>query len=235
MPWREAALMPRSLPAAVMAITDGDPAAIRRHILDAAHRVISRKGLAAASTRAIADEAGLAGGTLYNYFGSHTQLLAKAIVQHAASLMGPVVSLPSRAGRYTVADNLRYFARQAAGVLDQLVPALAAAFSDSDLLAEVRTEMTAGDRMNDPALLVERYLLAEREIGRVAPDADCRAAAALLASVCHDDAFQRYLHGRAARPGSRSREIELIARSLTQAAAPQPESPAAPTRNTERP
>lgn len=208
--------MPRPLPAAVMAITDGDPDAVRRYLLDAAHRVIATKGLAAASTRAIAEEAGVAGGTLHNYFGSHTQLLARAVVHHAASLMGPVAGLPSRAGRYTVADNLRYFARQAAGVLDQIVPALAATFSDTELLTAVRQELAVGDRMNDPALLVERYLLAERELGRISRDADCRAAAALVASVCHDDAFQRYLRGRGARPRSRHREIELIARSLTQ-------------------
>jgi AcrR family transcriptional regulator len=212
--------VPRPLSAAVMAITDGDPDAVRRHILDAAHRVIGRKGLAATSTRAIAEEAGVAGGTLYNYFDSHTQLLARAVVHHAASLMGPVAGLPSRAGRYTVADNLRYFARQAARILDELVPALAAAFSDSELLNAVRQEMADGDRMNDPSLFVERYLLAERELGRVSPEADCRAAAALLASVCHDDAFQRHLRGHAAKPRSRRREIELIARSVTPAAAP---------------
>jgi AcrR family transcriptional regulator len=230
--------VPRPLPAAVLASTGGDPDAVRRHILDAAQRVIARDGLAAASTRTIADEAGLAGGTLYNYFDGHTQLLAKAIVHHAASLMGPVVGLPSRAGRYTVGDNLRYFVRQAAGVLDQLVPELAAAFSDSELLAAVRREMADGDRMNDPALLVERYLLAERDIGRVAPDADCRAAAALLASLCHEDAFQRHLRGRPVKPGARNREIELIARSVTQAAPDIPSGraadPAAPPQTTER-
>ena len=150
--------MPRPLPAAVMAVTDGDPDAVRRYRLDAAHRVIATEGLAAAaSSRAIAEEAGVAGGTLHNYFGSHTQLLARAVVHHAASLMGPVAGLPSRAGRYTVADNLRYFARQAAGVLDQIVPALAATFSDTELLTAVRQELAVGDRMNDPALLVERY------------------------------------------------------------------------------
>jgi hypothetical protein len=74
-----------------------------------------------------------------------------------------------------VADNLRYFARQAAGVLDQIVPALAATFSDTELLTAGRQELAVGDRMNDPALLVERYLLAERELGRISLDADCRA------------------------------------------------------------
>jgi AcrR family transcriptional regulator len=209
--------MPRPLPGAVLAVTDGEPDAVRRYILAAAYRVIEQKGLAAASTRAVADEAGVAGGTLYNYFENHTQLLAKAIVQHAASLMGPVASLPGRAGQFTVADNLHYFARQAMEILDQLVPAMAAAFSESELLAAVRRELAAEGGLVDPSSLVEQYLRAEREIGRVRPEADCRAAAALLASVCHDSAFQRYLWGQAARPDARYREIELIARSVTQA------------------
>lgn len=207
--------MPRLLPAALLASTDGDPGAVRRHILDAARRVIAAQGLAGASTRAIAAEAGVSGGTLYNYFDNHTQLLAKAIVHHAGSLMSPLRAIASRAGRYTVADNLRFFARHAGEVLDQLVPALAAAFSDSELLSAVRLEMADGGLVADPAVLAERYLQAEREIGRLAPDADCRAAATLLVSVCHDDAFQRYLHGRTARPRSRHREIDLIARSVT--------------------
>ncbi|HEX9342152.1 MAG TPA: helix-turn-helix domain-containing protein [Actinomycetota bacterium] len=207
--------MPRPLAAPVLAATDGDLEAVREHILEATHRVIDRKGLAAASTRAIAEEAGVAGGTLYNYFDNHTQLLAKAIVWYAAKLSDPVASLPSRAGKYTVAHNLRYFVRQAATVLDRLVPAFAAAFSNSQLLEAVRREMAGIDPLSDPARVVERYLLAERDLGRVAPDAECRTAASIIVSLCHDDAYQRYLYRETGPPRPRRGEIDLIARSLT--------------------
>lgn len=50
--------MPRPLPAHVLTSTGGDSEAVRNHILDAAHRVVVSRRLAAASTRAIANEAG---------------------------------------------------------------------------------------------------------------------------------------------------------------------------------
>ena len=148
--------MPRPLPAAVLAATEGDADAVRAHILAAALRAIRSKGLAGASTRAIADEAGVSGGTLYNYFGNRTQLVAKAIVAHAASLMGRVAALPARAGEHTVAENLTYFVREATSVLDELVPLVAASFSDGELLAVLRREL-AGEV--DPAAFVVRSLL----------------------------------------------------------------------------
>jgi AcrR family transcriptional regulator len=207
--------MPRPLPAHVLAITSGDPDAVRAHLLDAAHRVIAETGLAAASTRAIADAAGVSGGTLYNYFDNHVALLAEAIVRRAKNLTDPVVTLPSRAGRSTVLDNLTQFVRQAAVVLDQLIPALAAAFSDAELLDAVRRGMADMDPLNDPAKIAERYLRAERALGRVSATADCRSAASLIVSICHDDAFNRYLYGPRARPKSRRKEIALIVRSMT--------------------
>jgi AcrR family transcriptional regulator len=207
--------MPRNLPDEVRAATAGDPDAVRRHVLAAASRVIARDGLAAASTRAIAGEAGVAGSTLYNYFDGHAQLLAKAIVHHAVALMGPMAAIPSRAGRYTVAGNLRYFVRQAAQVLGELVPTVAAAFSDPALLAAVQREMAATDLPADPGRLLEQYLLAERELGRVRADADCRAAAAIVTSLCHDDAFSNHLRGQAGRANPRDREIELLTRAIT--------------------
>lgn len=200
----------------MVAATGNDFAAIRRHIMDATWRVIANEGLAAASTRAIADEAGISGGTLYNYFDNHVQLVAESIVNHARALTNPVAALPSRAGQSTVEANLRYFVRKARLVLDELVPTVAAAFSDKELLGAVRHEMTAVDPLVDPAGVVERYLLAERKLGRVASHADCRAAASIMTSMCHDDAFQRYLQGTSRGPRSRNREIEFIARSLTE-------------------
>lgn len=207
--------MPRPLPAHIQAATGGDLAAVRNYILAAAYRVIEAKGLAAASTRAVADEAGISGGTLYNYFENHHQLLAQSIVHHAQSLTNPVADLPARAGTAAVADHLRYFVRQAATVLDELIPLFAATFSDEVLLDVVRREMASAGPLMDPGRSVELYLLAERDLGRLRPDADCRSAAALIVSICHDDAFERYLHGERGRPKPRDEEIDFIVASVT--------------------
>jgi AcrR family transcriptional regulator len=216
--------MPRPLPAQVVALTGGHHDAVRDHILDAAHRVIARHGLAAASTRAIAVEAGIGAGTLYNYLDDRLQLLARSILRRARILSQPLADLPSRAGSGTVAGNLRDFARQVATILEELVPLFAAAFSDTHLLDALRQEISTGTHAGGPFAghPVERYLLAERELGRVAPDADCHAAAALVVSVCHDRAFHRYFRGETGRPEPLTREIDLIAHAVT---APRPSHP----------
>lgn len=206
--------MPRPLPDPVVVATEGDTEAVRRYILDAACRAIADAGLVGATTRAIAHEAGLAGGTLYNYFDDHTDLLAKSIVHRAGSLAEPVAGFVSRAGRHTVTANLMAFVRTAAEVLDHILPIVAASFANPRLLDRIRREMTTIDPLGDPAGAVERYLGAERELGRISPDADCHAAAHLIVSLCHDDAFQRHLAGGGPRT-NRRREIGLVVHALT--------------------
>ena len=213
--------MPRPLPARVLAETGGDADAVRNHILDAAHRVVSTHGLAAASTRAIATEAGLGAGTLYNYFDDRLQLLAQSILRRATVLADSLADLPSRAGTDTVPANLRRAVRRALIVLDELVPLLAAAFSDPELLDAFRLEMTRHASDLDPARAVEHYLLAERDRGRVALDADCKAAASVLVSLCHDHAFHRFLRGDTRKPKLPIEEVDLVAKALTRSARPQ--------------
>jgi AcrR family transcriptional regulator len=207
-----------------MASTAGHHDAVRNHILDAAHRVIASHGLAAASTRAIAAEAGIGAGTLYNYLDDRLQLLARSILRRAQILSRPLADLSSHAGNGTVAGNLRQFARQVATILEELVPLFAAAFADTDLLDALRKEMSTGAHAGGPFAghPVERYLLAERELGRVARDADCHAAAVLVVSLCHDRAFHRYFRGETGKPKPLTREIDLIAHAVT---APPPSRP----------
>jgi AcrR family transcriptional regulator len=209
--------MPRPLPPHVMAATGGRHEAVRDHILDAAHRVIARQGLAAASTRAIAEEAEIGAGTLYNYFEDRLQLLALAMLRQAHVRSQPLADLPTRAGADTVAGNLRRFARRVEAMLDELVPLFAAAFSDMELLPALHREMDAHQGPDGPFVIapIERYLLAERELGRVSADADCRAAASLLVSVCHDRAFERFFHGGAGPRRPFDAEIDLIALAVS--------------------
>lgn len=205
--------MPRPLPESILASTGGEAQAVRSHILDAALRVISTQGLAAASTRAIATEAGVGAGTIYNYFDDRLQLLAQTILQRAHALTKPLVDLPSYAGKDSVAHNLREVAHHSATILDELVPLLAAAFSDSDLLKALREEM-GHETSIDPVRPIALYLLAERKLGRISAGADCNAAASTLVSVFHNRAFQRYLHAETGRWIAPVKEIDLIVQAL---------------------
>jgi len=200
-----------------VAFTGGHHDAVRDHILDAAHRVIARHGLAAASTRAIAEEAGIGAGTLYNYLDNRLQLIARSILRRVHILSQPLADLPSLVGSGTVAGNLGDFARQVATILDQLVPLFAAAFSDTELLDALRYELRTGAPPAGPFAPhpIERYLLAERELGRLAPDADCHAAAALVVSLCHDRAFHRFFRGETGEPEPLTKEIDLITHAIT--------------------
>lgn len=206
--------MPRPLPDSVLAVTDGSPEQVRAHVLSAAVQVMIRKGVSAASTRAIAEEAELSGGTLYNYFTTREELVAKAIVRHSLEITASIAAFPARAGTHTVARNLQFFVTEAGEALDRILPLLAATFADPGLLDAVRREMLDSFPLNDPASAVEKYLLAERRLGRVATGADCRAVASILVGLCHDDAFHRHLRAGEKRR-TRHREITLLVRSLT--------------------
>ncbi len=215
--------MPRPLAPDVMASTAGEPDAVRDHILDAAHRVITGHGLAAASTRAIAEEAGIGAGTLYNYFEDRRQLVAAAMLRRARVLSRPLSELPSQAGNETVAHNLRRFAHEIGDILDQLVPLFAAAFSDGPLLEALHRAMasdawSAGGTGPFAVHPIEGYLVAEQELGRVAPDADYRSAASLILSLCHERAFLGHFAGEAAATRKPiTGEIDLIAHAISPA------------------
>ena len=64
----------------------------RQHLLDAAARVYSDVGFRGATTRRIADEAGVNEVTLFRLFGSKAALIGEAVRTHSAS--GPTRSLP---------------------------------------------------------------------------------------------------------------------------------------------
>lgn len=206
--------MPRPFPVHIQEVTGGESGAIREHILDAAYQVIIARGLAGASTRAIASEAAIGAGTIYNYFENRLQLLAHAMLRRMALLSRPVSNLPERAGKYTVAANLRYYARRISPTLDELVPLGAAAFSDPELLAVMRAEHANVKSVHDSVTILCRYLQAEQQSGRISSDADTEAAAAIVFRICHDQAFHRYLEGGKQHPGALEREIDFIANAI---------------------
>ena len=208
--------MPRPLPDSIKEATGGEAQAVREHILDAAYRVITNRGLAGASTRAIAAEAGVGAGTVYNYFDNRLQLLAHTMLRRMQLLAAPVSDLPERAGKQTVAANLRYYALRISPILDELVPLGAAAFSDPELLEAMRAEHVNAESVHDSVTILHRYLKQEQQLGRIAADADTRSAAAIVFRICHDQAFHRFLGGSPLRPEVLTRETDFIADALVE-------------------
>jgi AcrR family transcriptional regulator len=158
----------------------------------------------------------VAGGTLYNYFDDRVELLAAAILRRAHILAQPIEQLPERAGTRTVKTNLQWFARHADAVLNELVPLIAATFSEPDLLATLRQQMADADPAHIASTVVIDYLRAEQALGRIAADTDPVAAASAIVSLCHDRAFQHFLRGEHTRTrGGLGREIDFILQALT--------------------
>ena len=59
-----------------MRVTAQAKAATRERIIDTARQLFASKGFAASTTRDIADAAGIASGTLFNYFATKEDILA---------------------------------------------------------------------------------------------------------------------------------------------------------------
>ena len=77
----------------------------RNQILDAAARLFARKGYKGATIREIAREAGVAEGTIYNYFDSKHDLLISLPQRISWPLVSSFVKSARRQGSATVADD----------------------------------------------------------------------------------------------------------------------------------
>ena len=77
----------------------------RQQIIDAAFKVFSEKGFATATTAKIAKEAGIAEGTIYNYFPSKRELFIAVIKNSVITipLLELIDKLPRGAPTYSFA------------------------------------------------------------------------------------------------------------------------------------
>src|SRR5262245_42972073 len=69
-----------------MRVTAETKAATRQRILEAARQLFAAKGFDASTTRDIADAAGIATGTLFNYFPTKEAVLASLAAEAAAGV-----------------------------------------------------------------------------------------------------------------------------------------------------
>ena len=79
---------------------------VREQLFAAADRVLARDGPAGLTTRAITAEAGVANGVMHRHFRDLDAFLAAFAGIRFAAIAGTAASLPSRAGKSSVAANL---------------------------------------------------------------------------------------------------------------------------------
>ena len=157
---------------------------VREQLFDAAERVLVRDGPSALTSRAVTIEAGVAKGVLHRHFDDFDAFLAEFVLDRLHRLHPQAAALRNAAGTGTVADNLSA-ALQAlfSSVAVAIVPLVI--FRDQ-LRARLRQTWPAGvPVLTEAVTRIAAYLDAERELGRIAADADVDTLAATLIGAGH--------------------------------------------------
>jgi AcrR family transcriptional regulator len=156
----------------------------RGQLFGAAERVLLRDGPSGLTSRAVTAEAGVAKGVLHRHFADFDAFLAELALDRAAGIGAHAAGLRAQAGRGTVEGNL------AAALPDLFSPAVLAlirlVIARDDLRARLRA--ATGSRIpliSESAATVAGYLAAERDLGRVAADADIATLAPSLIGAAH--------------------------------------------------
>lgn len=157
---------------------------VREQLFDAAERVLLRDGPHALTSRAVTAEAGVAKGVLHRHFTDFDAFLAELIEDRIVRLGRQAEALRESAGTGTVAGNLTGALAELFGsVAIQIVSLLI--FRD-DLRARLRrTRPTGVPLATEAAAMIASYLSAERDLGRIAPDADVDTLAPTLIGAGH--------------------------------------------------
>ncbi|QKW08572.1 TetR/AcrR family transcriptional regulator [Streptomyces sp. NA04227] len=162
----------------------------RLRILDAAHELMLRLGLARVTTKEIAKAAGCSEAALYKYFPSKEELFISVLTERLPRL-GPLLDeLVAAPPERSVEGNLIEIARQAALFYRQSFPIGASLYAQTQLRERHTEAMRAlGAGPHRPIEGLAAYLGAEQRAGRIRPDADPHAAASLLLGACAHRAF----------------------------------------------
>ena len=155
--------------------------ATRQRLIEATRTVVREVGYAHASTRLIAQAAGVAEGTIYRHFPTKSALFFAAVLEANAPIVDRLVSLPERAGQATVEANLTDVMVQLAGLRQDVMPLEMAIAADPELSAERRRALESGSpQLPGPPEAMAAYLAAEQRLGRIRDEIDPREAASLI-------------------------------------------------------
>ncbi len=169
---------------------------MQERIVRAAIRVMAQRGVANATTREIAREAGVSEGSLYNHFENKTALFGAAFGQVASGIRSAMEELQAAVGRATVEENLARFAVAAICFYADLLPITGSVLADREVLGWLQRTGRSGSLAQGQAALVG-YLEAERERGRLAAEARPPFIAAALLGACQYRAFAALIIGSA--------------------------------------
>lgn len=156
----------------------------REQLFDAAERVLLRDGPNALTSRAVTAEAGCAKGVLHRYFADFDAFLAEFVLDRIDRMGTQAAALRKAAGTGTVAGNLTdALMALFCSVAVAIVPLIT--FRD-ELRARLRQSRPAGVPVLTEAVgMIASYLTAERDLGRIAADADIGTLSLTLIGAAH--------------------------------------------------
>jgi AcrR family transcriptional regulator len=156
----------------------------RDQLFDAAERVLLRDGPSALTSRSVTTEAGVAKGVLHRHFTDFDAFLAELVLDRVEHVGRQATALQGSAGTGSVIDNLT-------GALIDLFGSVALEIigllmSRNGLRARL-SEAGAGRLpvIKEGTAMIASYLIAERDLGRIAARADARVLAPTLMGAGH--------------------------------------------------
>lgn len=174
---------------------------LREQLVATAAAMIAEQGTAGLTVRAIAKQAGVADGVLYNHFSDKEELLAQSLVTHVRNVEATLGELPE-AGSGSVEANLKAHLAYGLALHRAILPAFAGLIGQPAVLERL------GDLENDSWRdRLAAYLHAEKDIGRLRPDADVGTAAALIVGICHETVLSGLMPHT---PASREPDVDRI-------------------------
>jgi AcrR family transcriptional regulator len=155
------------------------------------------RGVGAATTRAIAAHAGVSEALIYRYFENKIDVLRTAVHEQVTPEFWDVINaLPAGGGDERPLLTVQRIARAALRYYHDLVPLLAAVFSDSALIEWYRTSLIEHDAGPHRAIrIVGAYFAEEQRAGRIAATLDPVAAAQMLLGACFQQVFFTFTVG----------------------------------------
>lgn len=165
---------------------------LREHLIATAEQMIAGQmgtglmgsglGTAGLTVRAIARQAGVADGVLYNHFRDKEELLANALLAHVRTVELGLPDLPIP-GESTVEANLAIHLSYGLALHKAILPAFTGLTGQPEVLKRFSDLGEHGANWRDR---LAAYLRAEQTLGRLAVDAETDAAAAMIVGICHE-------------------------------------------------
>jgi AcrR family transcriptional regulator len=188
-----------------MTATPGHKSDTRKVLIDAALEVFLQRGFARATTREIAQRAGLAEGTMYRHFADKYDLFHQAFLSLTRDIGEELKRFPERAGLNTVRENLECLFSLVGQMQAQVSSLMASMWADPELARSFNTRVQdstlAGFERPEPVAMVADYIRAEQELGRVRRDIDAAEAAVVVVSIPFASGMQQALSTHFAAQG----------------------------------